>query len=228
MKIVIISDTHNLHKKLFIPDGDMIIHCGDFTSVGYEHEIESFVNWFEKLDFKYKILIAGNHEITLDYEFYEQNWKNFHKKKANTEKIKKMIEENENFIYLKDNFVIVEGIKIYGSPYTLDSNLGWAFPLFGDHDANEKWSQIPNDIDILVTHTPPEGILDFYQKHLGCDILLVHVVDRIKPIFHCFGHIHSCSGIIEKNNITFVNASVLDEGYKVHYQPKIIEFNLKK
>lgn len=226
MKFVIISDTHNLHKELILPKGDVIIHCGDFTSSGYEHEITSFIQWFGNLDYKYKIFIAGNHEITLDYDFYEENWKRFHKKKQNIQKIKELVENNNNVIYLKDTHVTIEGIKIYGSPYTLDCNLGWAFPLYCDSDCDYKWKNIPNDIDVLITHTPPEGILDFYKKNLGCDILLVNVIDRVKPKIHCFGHIHSGSGILTQNDIIFINASVIEENYKITYKHKTIELNI--
>lgn len=64
MRICVISDTHSKHKHLGkLPDADVIIHCGDMTSVGKEHEIRNFFKWFSKLDqFKHKICIAGNHD----------------------------------------------------------------------------------------------------------------------------------------------------------------------
>ena len=68
MKIVIISDTHNQHEKLTIPKGDMIIHCGDVSGRGWYEEVRQFCNWFGELDFKYKIMIAGNHDF-----FFEGN-----------------------------------------------------------------------------------------------------------------------------------------------------------
>ena len=67
MKIVIISDTHNRHRKLTLPEADTIIHCGDFTSMGYEHEIRDFMKWFSHLNqYSYKLLIAGNHEFLFE------------------------------------------------------------------------------------------------------------------------------------------------------------------
>ena len=104
MKIIVISDTHGKHKALDNAlkniDGDILIHCGDFTNLGYEHEIQSFINWFTKLDnFKHKFVIAGNHEITLDFEFYDNNWSRFHKKKQDCHKLVDWMTKNKHFTY---------------------------------------------------------------------------------------------------------------------------------
>ena len=66
MKLTFISDTHNRHKQITLNGGDILIHSGDFTSKGYSHEVEDFVKWFDKQDYKYKVFIAGNHELTFD------------------------------------------------------------------------------------------------------------------------------------------------------------------
>lgn len=219
MKIVVISDTHCCHHKVEpIPPGDLLIHAGDWTNSGYLHEVQSFVNWFSGLDqYKHKILIAGNHDITLDKEYYDENWKNFHKKKVDTEKIRKMV-ENKSFHYLENSLVEIEGIKFYGSPQNLFCN--WAFGIKNDYEANNIWKMIPDDTNVLITHTPPYGILDhipFFttKKHLGCDILLIHL-DRVKPKYHIFGHIHECGGSRQFNNGTIhINGATVDGKYNV-------------
>jgi len=64
-KLTLISDTHNKHNRITqdLPGGDIILHCGDISSMGYEHEIEGFAHWFNKLDnYDHKIFIAGNHD----------------------------------------------------------------------------------------------------------------------------------------------------------------------
>jgi Icc-related predicted phosphoesterase len=226
MKIVCLSDTHNNHGEIdFLPEGDVLIHTGDFTNTGKYNEVLSFVDWFCKLNFRYKILVAGNHEITLDEPFYETHWKKFHKKKQNPKKIKELITSSD-IIYLENTSVTIEGIKFYGSPYTLAGNVLWAFPILGDGDAVNKWDYIPQDTDILLTHSPPEGYLDHYNgKHYGCDILLAYVIDKIKPKFHIFGHIHNQNGCIETENTIFVNAGIVDGDHKVINEPFLFELS---
>lgn len=61
MKILFISDTHGQHRKLKnLPSADFLIHAGDVSKRGEDHEIEDFINWFLKLNYQYKIFIAGN------------------------------------------------------------------------------------------------------------------------------------------------------------------------
>ena len=71
MKIVVISDTHSKHRELNIPNGDVIIHCGDVTQNGSKKETIDFISWFEELNFKYKIFIAGNHDKYLEFNSIE-------------------------------------------------------------------------------------------------------------------------------------------------------------
>ena len=63
MKIVLISDTHGLHDKILLPQGDMIIHAGDVSNKGTYGEVTSFLHWFKNLPFKHKVFIAGNHDF---------------------------------------------------------------------------------------------------------------------------------------------------------------------
>ena len=62
MKIVLISDTHCMHDRLEVPDGDVLVHAGDFTWRGRPQEIDEFNRWLEKLPHKHKLVIAGNHD----------------------------------------------------------------------------------------------------------------------------------------------------------------------
>ena len=66
VRIVLISDTHNKHEKLEMPEGDVLIHAGDFTNVGTEQEIREFDMWLASLDFQHKILVPGNHDKGTD------------------------------------------------------------------------------------------------------------------------------------------------------------------
>lgn len=231
MKIVCISDTHSQHKKIDIPQGDILIHAGDFTNTGKFDEVESFANWFGNQPHKYKICIAGNHDISLDVNFYNTHWEEFHTEKTNTESVKQLL-SSRGILYLQDTYTIIENIKIYGSPYSLSSSTFWAFGLGYDLELETKWKEIPDDTDILITHTPPYGYLDYverdiggflYKEHLGCDILLLDIVERINPRYHIFGHIHSGYGIVSKGNTTYINASLLNENYRIANKPIVID-----
>lgn len=208
MKLCIISDTHNKHKRLGkLPDADVIIHCGDFTSMGYSHEIVGFMEWYSKLPFKHKIIIAGNHDWLFE-----------------TNGILAREKIPENVIYLEDSEIIIDGIKFYGIPVSLPFN-NWAFNR-PEEKLMQHWQAIPDDTDVLITHQPPYGIFDWsvYDNiHTGSPSLYFEVMGRIKPKIHCFGHIHSGHGIKVIENTTLINASNLDEDYMCVNDPILIE-----
>jgi Icc-related predicted phosphoesterase len=207
MKLCIISDTHNKHKHLgVLPEADVIIHCGDFTSVGKEHEVENFMKWFSKLDqYKYKIIIAGNHDW-----LFEKNG------------ILARDLVPKNVIYLEDNEAIIEGFKFYGTPVQ-KRFCDWAFNR-DEHILQKHWNAIPDDVDVLITHETPYTILDYVpwsNKHEGSASLYSEVVGRIKPMIHCFGHIHEGYGIRIIGDIRFINASNLNGDYECVNAPVI-------
>jgi Icc-related predicted phosphoesterase len=207
MKLCIISDTHNKYKQLVMPDADMIIHCGDATSVGYEYEIANFLKWFSKLDqYKYKIFIAGNHDW-----FFEKT----------PQFVKQILPDN--VVYLEDSGVEIEGIKFYGTPVQLEF-CNWAFNRTEEKLA-QYWEAIPEDTDVLITHSPPLGMLDYSPMcgKAGSPSLLNEVTMRIKPKVHCFGHIHHSHGVLEQDGTTFVNASVLNDNYQLVFEPIVVE-----
>ena len=107
MKIICISDTHNKHLELTVPDGDLIVHAGDFSELGTKNETFEFLEWFSGLPHIHKILIAGNHD------FYLESYKN---------NLNKVIPNN--ITYLQDNGTNIEGINFWGSPYTPGVEIG--------------------------------------------------------------------------------------------------------
>lgn len=215
MRITFISDLHNHHKAITedLPGGDLIICAGDISSVGYPHEIENFLKWYSQLNYTHKVFIAGNH----DFGF--QN---------NVQKINSILNKfKSSIIYLQDESVEIEGIKIYGTPWTPEF-MNWAFMQPRNSEYLENiFSKIPEDVDILITHGPPFGYLDIVKgetEHLGCEVLRKWV-DIVKPKIHVFGHIHSGYGSKHINGSTlFINASVLNEQYQYEYKPLTIEF----
>lgn len=208
MKLCVISDTHNKHEQLVLPNADVIIHCGDMTSIGNEYEVHNFFKWFSNLSqYEYKICIAGNH----DWLFEINRTLAFSYKP-------------DNVIYLEDSEIIINGIKFYGTPVQKPFN-DWAFNR-PEEKLAQHWAAIPDDVDVLITHSPPYMILDrvdWNRSHEGSPTLYDEVINRIKPKIHCFGHIHGGYGIKIIENTTFINASNLNDVYECVNKPIIIE-----
>lgn len=211
MKIVAISDTHSMHRKLDpLPEGDILIHAGDITSRGTIFEVQEFLEWFKDQPFLFKIFIAGNHDW-----LFERN-----------PKIASSILDNyPSITYLENSSMIIEGIKIYGTPI-VPVFFDWAFNR-EIKDREAYYSQIPEDTDILVTHNPPYKILDFANyksQHAGCSALNARV-NIVKPKIHLFGDIHEAYGTYRGMNTDFYNCAQLNEQYRIANKPHIIDYN---
>jgi len=85
------------------------------------------------------------------------------------------------------------------------------------------WSNVPADTDVLITHSPPFGILDVVNgEHVGCRDL-ARELKRIRPRLHIFGHIHQSYGRIDRDGTIYVNAALRDEEYKLVNQPIVVD-----
>lgn len=216
LRITFISDTHTLHNELNgqLPGGDLLIHSGDIMNSGYKkQEIHDFCKWFEAQDYKHKIFIAGNHDRMFENHPLESN----------------TIVNNYDVEYLQDEEVLIDGVKLYGTPWQ-PWFYDWAFNLpKGGDELIAKWDVIPEDTDILVTHGPPQDHLDVSgpphnEPHLGCALLRVKV-DTQPPKIHVFGHIHGGYGYKFHNGTHFINASVLNERYEQVNEPLTVDWN---
>jgi hypothetical protein len=221
MTLTVISDTHGLHKSLSpIKETDILIHCGDFTNIGEKWQIIDFIEWLNSHPHKHKIFIAGNHDRSFDPKF--------HKSPADTLWCNDTIKyaKELGLHYLENNSVIIDGVKFWGSPITPDFYPErWAFNRSRGEKINMYWETIPEYTDVVITHGPPANILDWCLNGnlVGCSDLTKHI-QRIKPKFHFFGHIHESYGVLETPDITFVNASLLNHRY--HLVNKPLEFNI--
>ncbi|XP_053113902.1 metallophosphoesterase domain-containing protein 1 isoform X3 [Hemicordylus capensis] len=160
-RFVCISDTHSRTDPIQMPYGDVLIHAGDFTELGLPSEVKKFNEWLGSLPYEYKIVIAGNHELTFDQEFMADLIKQDFYYFPSVSKLKPENYENvqsllTNCIYLQDSEVTVRGFRIYGSPWQ-PWFYGWGFNLPRGQALLEKWNLIPDGIDILITHGPPLG-----------------------------------------------------------------------
>ena len=205
-RIVLLSDTHNCNEQISVPDGDILIHAGDATNRGQVDEIVAFNEWFSGFPHKHKIFVAGNHDW-----LFETRPKYAQSLLA------------ENVVYLQDSAVEILGLKIYGSPWQ-PRFFDWAFNLNRGSEMAEKWKLIPNEVDILITHGPPFGILDETPRgdFAGCEELRKRV-EEIRPQLHVFGHIHFGYGTEEKFGVRFVNASNCDEDYLPTNPPIVVD-----
>lgn len=210
MKIIAISDTHGQHDQLVLPPGDMILHAGDVSKRGEEHEIGAFLDWFGAIDYRYKIFIAGNHDF-----FFER---------ASPEKIREIIPVGVT--YLCDSGVRVEGISIWGSPVT-PVFFNWAFNRERGSAISKHWELIPPATDIIMTHGPVAGILDstIRGEHVGCADLAAKV-QELKPAYYISGHIHEAYGQTEYDGIHYLNPSVLDHRYRLSNAPLVFEYEV--
>ena len=246
MRITHISDTHNKHKQLNgkLPGGDLLIHSGDITSIGRKSEVENFVKWFNGIDnYTHKIFIAGNHDLSFQSErlfcdkseyfdmvVYEGNISDG-KPNWLDELIPSKL--NPNVFYLEDSFVILDDIKIWGSPYTPSFGYGWAFNADRGHDINKIWSGIPDDTDIVITHGPIYGYCDRTSNtntNVGCADLY-HRLHEVKPHLHFSGHIHEAYGYgtipykDESGDIYAFNGCSCNLRYEVMNAPITFDYN---
>lgn len=202
MKITIIGCTHGSHEKLTTSlknGGDVLIHTGDFTNRGCIDEILKFKVWINQQPFKYKIVIAGNHDLSFQYN-------------SSLARATLLEGNNNDIIYLEDNYTEIEGVKFYGHPWT-PRFFNWAFMYDDKNKIEHILDLFPKDIDVLITHGPPKRILDRVmcrntgkQSSVGCKYLLEKIL-QIKPRIVCFSHIHEGYGVVETRGIKFINAS---------------------
>lgn len=206
VKIVCISDTHTLHRQLTVPDGDILLHAGDITNMGELEAVEDFNDFLGTLPHRHKIVIAGNHDFCFE---------------RHAEEARPLL---TNCIYLEDEKVTIDGISFYGSPWQ-PWFCNWAFNLHRGFQLRRKWELIPEGTDILITHGPPFGHGDktCSGEAVGCMDLL-RTIQKIRPRYHIFGHIHEAPGISADEHTTFVNASSCDFSYKIVNAPVVLEW----
>jgi len=212
-KLVCLSDTHLKQYYVDLPDGDILIHAGDFTFRGTIPERIVTIDWLNYVANRYKhvICVMGNHDINMSL-----SWFNDQKKK-------------ENIHLLQDTGIELEGIYFYGSPYTVRFG-DWGF---GEPDEKlvKRFEHIPKKTQVLITHGPAKTILDVNRDGESCGSkALYNKIKRLPNLkYHIFGHIHEDGGkqeVIE--NVKFCNVSILDEYYQIKNFPIVLEVSDNK
>lgn len=185
MKFVAVSDTHGCHRQLNLPKGDVLLHAGDVCDQGNALQVESFLEWLDGLDFQYKIIIRGNHDINLK-----------------TKQSLLEMEMPKGIVQLNNSGITIEDIPIWGVPHPIN----WG---------SEDWQSIPIDTRILMTHRPPYSILDQppLSPSTGSKRLMRRV-KLVKPDVHLFGHIHAGYGQKKVEETLFINGSTYKQSKK--------------
>lgn len=218
-RIVFISDTHR--RKIEVPDGDILVHCGDMTEVGTEGEIAEFAAWIYSLPHKDKVIIAGNH----DWLFEKDN-----------QRARKLVRLS-GVHYLQDSGKKVQGIRFWGTPWTNDFG-EWAF-MKNSVRKTAAFRRIPKETEILVSHGPPQGILDTVEYviagrprkcHAGSGALKYILEEKhfmkadAKLRVVAFGHIHEGYGQMDYRGVRFINCSIMDGWYRPKNAPVVLDY----
>jgi len=201
------SDSHGMHKQIVFPkrfddETNILVIAGDITRHGLnaEQELIGLNKWIGKQRFDHTILVYGNHDgFTQQYP----------------ERTRQIM---TNCICLCDESVIINNIKFYGTPW---SNLfcDWWWML-SEQDLEEQYKQIPDDVDVIISHGPAKGILDMNIQGEHCGSIALHnrVMD-INPRMVISGHIHENYGIYEIGHTKFINPSICTLDYKPTNKP---------
>ncbi|PMD34467.1 Metallo-dependent phosphatase [Hyaloscypha variabilis F] len=225
-RFVCVSDTHNStpNGSFKLPKGDVLIHAGDMTNQGTFSELKKTIKWIEEADFEAKIVIAGNHDITLDSDFYNQYGSYFHNQNPqDPAKCQELLEQAPSILWLKHEHAVIDLVaptgphttfKIFGSPFSPAHGM-WAFG-YGPDEAAQLWDRIPLDTDIVVTHTPPQYHCDERKdrRAVGCEGLR-NALWRVRPHLAISGHVHEGRGVervrwdLDSSNIKYKESGTI-------------------
>jgi len=194
LKLTIIGDTHMRHDELGVMRGDVLIHVGDMFDLFNRNpeDLAKVDQWYARQHFDLILCIAGNHDLELENREHTND------------------QPFENAVYLEDTAFEHKGVNFYGTPWVPDLQ---THAFYADEPTlQDKWSLIPNETDVLITHTPPAGILDRSSQGMspGCPHL-TDAVTGIAPKIHCFGHVHASGGSLKCHGINFINASCYNQ-----------------
>lgn len=206
MRIVVTADTHGTHRELGAVAGDLLIHCGDVENLfepgtGVLDDVD---DWFAIHRVDHVLCIGGNHDRALEARSRSRE------------------RPFQNATYLQDTGFEWRGVKFHGAPWVPKLH-GHAY-FADDRTLEQAWANIPGDVDVLITHTPPAGTLDVASsgQSFGCPHLAARL-SEISPALHCFGHVHASSGVTRRGETTHVNASAVKGDYEYAFPPVVLE-----
>jgi Icc-related predicted phosphoesterase len=217
LKIVAISDVHERWHNLVIPECDVLLSCGDYSYRGSPQVVREFHKWLDKQNARYIVSVQGNHELWVESNF------NLAKQIA--------MDECPEIIFIDEGAFEIDGVKFYGSAIQPWFH-SWAWNRHPG-EIKKHWDAIPDDTQVLLTHSPPYGILDrtcyadgtVKEIPLGCPQLLTRI-NQLKDLkLHFFGHIHFEGGQQkEVNGVKYFNAAICDEAYSPSNPITVVDY----
>jgi Icc-related predicted phosphoesterase len=200
LTMVLLSDTHGLHRELSMPAADVFLHAGDICMLGDRSAIRDFDRWLGELGYRHCILVPGNHDSPI-------------------------LEDPSlvsNAVVLINQGIEIDGLRIWGTP-------GGVVEARSVEERRRLYSMIPMDTDVLITHGPAYSILDSAPRsdHHGGDQELREAVERVRPRLHLCGHVHPGRGSWETEHTVYVNGALLSELGDVNPQPTVMRMAKK-
>mmetsp|Transcript_23922 Transcript_23922/g.39909 ORF Transcript_23922/g.39909 Transcript_23922/m.39909 type:complete len:292 (+) Transcript_23922:125-1000(+) len=240
IRIVCLSDTYGKERDIVnVPGGDILVHCGDFSSDGTVDQLIAFREFIDKQEHVQKFVVSGNKDTTIQTAFFKKQGKILHPDlfadssfdpvTYSQQCLSTVSSASSHFYtYLDDkagkiSSDLANDVRIYGACW---QPLG----IIERGTLEEKWDKIPLRTDILITHSPPYGILDRAKdgKHCGDRHLLDAVQNRVKPKLHIFGHSQDNYGTYFDGTTLFVNASICNRHMKVTHPPIVVDLPYDK
>jgi hypothetical protein len=216
VRFLVLSDTHGNDLPSSLPKCDVLLHCGDFTEDGSPESIEKAFRALGNTEAELKLVIAGNHELSMDKDYYLGEGGSA----EDVERTLKLISPTSSLAISKNGITFLEegthtftlssgvSFTIFASPFTPKYGASaFQYPTGEDRynptEYSHSWaknvgtesSTIPESVDIIMTHGPPKYILDSTSdgRSAGCEHLR-RAIERVKPKLHCFGHVHKGYG----------------------------------
>jgi Icc-related predicted phosphoesterase len=241
MIIDCISDLHGNYPTL--EGGDLLIIAGDLTANDFSSQRAEFASWLKNLNYKKIVCIAGNHDNffqiyygkvgsdSVPPPFYSLNV-------LERGKIEYLCDSGTTFrhwpLLEKDSVgeLKVLDLKIWGSPWTKTfpgiNPKCKAFTVDTEEELAGKFSLIPDDTDILITHGPPYGILDRCPNENVGSKSLLNSIEKVMPEMVLFGHIHEQGGkYVQEEGVLYINGSIVDERYRNVNTARTVVFDEK-
>ena len=115
---------------------------------------------------------------------------------------------------LSNSGIVIDGVKFYGVPMFMADCI--------TERQSRNYAKIPRDTDVLITHSPAYGILDFDDNiNYGSEEILTKLSDlHLKA--HLFGHIHDQHGILEQHGVIYSNGAIMNADYTILNSPNQI------
>jgi Icc-related predicted phosphoesterase len=206
VRLVCVSDLHGYLPP--VEPCDLLLVAGDICPTADERPKtqrewlhSTFADWLAEVPADIVVGVAGNHDFVGETDPAALRDLDWH--------------------YLQDESIEVDGISVYGSPWTSRFQ-DWAFML-SEAELARRWDEIPAAVDVLCMHSPPLGYGDWISgQHIGSPSLL-EAIDTRAPRLCVFGHVHQGYGRWQRGASALVNASHCDMAYLPAHPPVVVE-----